>query len=47
MVVKLALNTTLMPYWIIGTECFWYVRETWIGSEIQEHYRLVDAEVGK
>ena len=38
---KLALNTTLVPYWI-GDDCFWYRRKTWQGSE----FRLVDAKAG-
>lgn len=41
---KLALNTTLIPYWIVNTECFWYLRETWNGQAIEKHYRLVNAE---
>ena len=36
---KLALNTTLVPYWL-GDDCFWYRRKTWQGSE----FRLVDAK---
>ena len=40
---KLAINTTLVPYWITGTECFWYVRETWNGHGVNKHYRLVNA----
>lgn len=38
---KLALNTTLVPYWL-GDDCFWYRRKTWQGSE----FRLVDAKAG-
>ena len=41
---KLALNTTLIPYWITGTECFWYIRETWNDHVVNKHYRLVNAE---
>ena len=36
---KLALNTTIVPHWITGTQCFWYRRKTWQGAE----FRLVDA----
>ena len=39
---SIVLNTTLYPYWIEGSDCFWYVRETKAGVE----YRLVDAEQG-
>ena len=38
---KLALNTTLVPYWL-GDDCFWYRRKTWQGSE----FRLVHAKAG-
>ena len=38
---KLALNTTLVPYWL-GDDCFWYRRNTWQGSE----FRLVQANAG-
>ena len=37
---KIAINTTVYPYWISGSHCFWYERETLIGKE----YRLVDAK---
>ena len=38
---KLALNTTLVPYWL-NDHCFWYRRKTWEGSQ----FRLVDARKG-
>ena len=36
---KLVQNDSIFPYWIEGTDCFWYERKTKIGKE----YRLVDA----
>lgn len=39
---KVTYNTTVYPYWIDGSDCFWYERESEQGIE----YRLVDAEQG-
>ena len=39
---KIALNTTIVPHWIGETNCFWYRRKTWRGTE----FRLVDANAG-
>ena len=36
---KLSLNTTVFPYWIEGSHCFWYERETITGKT----YCLVNA----
>ena len=36
---KIVLNATLVPYWINGTDYFWYRRETCIGVQ----FRLVNA----
>ena len=38
---KLALNTTVVPYWV-DEDCFWFRRKTWQGSE----FRLVNAKDG-
>jgi len=40
---KLVRNTTLVPHWIIGTDCFWYRKRTESGCE----FRLVDAKAAK
>ncbi|MBN4055580.1 hypothetical protein JYU12_02430 [bacterium AH-315-K03] len=37
---KLAINTTVTPFWIGDTGCFWYVRET----EKGRCYRWVDTD---
>ena len=37
---NITLNTTLIPHWISGSECFWYERELKEGKE----FRLVDAD---
>jgi dipeptidyl-peptidase-4 len=37
---KLVFNDALVPTWIDGSQCFWYIRDTLVGKE----FRLVDAE---
>lgn len=39
---KASFNTTVYPYWIDNSDCFWYERECGQGIE----YRLVDAKQG-
>ena len=41
---KLVLNDAIFPHWIIGSNCFWYERET--RGKPGKQFRLVDATDG-
>ena len=39
----ITFNTTLRPYWIDNSDCFWYIRDVPVNGKVTHQYRLVDA----
>lgn len=43
---KIATNAMVIPHWIGDSDCFWYLRESFLATEIAKEFRLVNATTG-